>query len=289
MFDTTLRHFQSVFANQFFVIAADEDYLFARWSRLNGFHRKFYWFAAQAIEKYLKATIVLNCGSAKDLKHDLLASYERHCEHLGSDSFLKFPNTPSAIAEVWLQQTPKEFLKRVNAFGGSDSRYRMTPFSTKVDDLHKLDASVFELRRRAIGLHWTVGEDWEEPDFQIFVGEEYRKIIRNSPSSQVRNLQAARRIRTDNSTSDSILNIANHFSGSNIACDDAYISRNISPRFGIENSYLNLLYQTLSEPKPLQPYGTNVHQCMNWLLCNVQVGGQYPDKFKQLLTMISRK
>jgi hypothetical protein len=65
MFSTSLNHFKSVFAAQFFVVPADRNYFLARFTRINGIPEEFWWQSLQAIEKYLKAGLVLNGESVK--------------------------------------------------------------------------------------------------------------------------------------------------------------------------------------------------------------------------------
>ena len=54
-----------------FVIPADEDYLTARLLYKSNLHRNFFWSAAQCIEKYLKALLLLNGISVKKKGHNL--------------------------------------------------------------------------------------------------------------------------------------------------------------------------------------------------------------------------
>ena len=51
---------------QMFVDTADQNYLIARWAYHRGLFLDFFWNACQALEKYLKASLLLNGKSAKD-------------------------------------------------------------------------------------------------------------------------------------------------------------------------------------------------------------------------------
>ena len=71
MFDTPLNHFQSVCAGSFFIAPADQNYFLARFSKFTDLGNEFWWQALQAVEKYLKAGLVLNKVSVKSFNHSL--------------------------------------------------------------------------------------------------------------------------------------------------------------------------------------------------------------------------
>lgn len=48
--------------NELFIATADDNYVLARWQHLNV---DFFWLAVHALEKYLKAVLLLNGKSAK--------------------------------------------------------------------------------------------------------------------------------------------------------------------------------------------------------------------------------
>jgi len=51
-----------------FVVPGDQDYLMSRLLAQKGLPREFYWAAAQAIEKYLKAFLLIN-GESNGTNH----------------------------------------------------------------------------------------------------------------------------------------------------------------------------------------------------------------------------
>ncbi|MBK7686911.1 MAG: hypothetical protein IPJ25_13650 [Rhodocyclaceae bacterium] len=60
-----------------FVVPADQDYLMSRLLAQNGLPRGFYWAAAQAIEKYLKAFLLMNGEGVKGFKaHPIKALFK---------------------------------------------------------------------------------------------------------------------------------------------------------------------------------------------------------------------
>lgn len=50
---------------ELFLKTADQTYVVARWCFLNGLYLDFYWNALHALEKYLKAVLLVNGRSAK--------------------------------------------------------------------------------------------------------------------------------------------------------------------------------------------------------------------------------
>ena len=48
---------------------ADQNYIIARWSFLNGLHGDFLWLSVHALEKYMKAILLMNGQSARGYSH----------------------------------------------------------------------------------------------------------------------------------------------------------------------------------------------------------------------------
>lgn len=80
----SLNHLKSVAAGKLLVKPADDNYILARWMLINGFYPEYFWQAAQAIEKYLKAGVLLNERSTKTHGHDLIKLNIDHAEIFGS-------------------------------------------------------------------------------------------------------------------------------------------------------------------------------------------------------------
>ena len=66
---------------EMFVDPADHDYVVSRWCYQNCLFGSFFWNAAQAIEKYLKASLLLNGRSSKKFGHDLVRLYDAVTEY----------------------------------------------------------------------------------------------------------------------------------------------------------------------------------------------------------------
>lgn len=190
MFNTPINLFKSVFAHEFFVEPADRNYYLARFCRIHKMHEEFWSQALQAVEKYLKASIICNGDSAKaekgDNGHDIVKLWEKHKIALGEDAVVELQK-PARLAEDWWRNDQlKSFIQRINRMGHPDSRYGMTSFSNHNDDYFKLDELVFQLRRTTIGMDWIVGADWDAEDLIEYYGKTYREALRGKSRSQIR-------------------------------------------------------------------------------------------------------
>ncbi|MBY3753892.1 hypothetical protein GBZ26_05130 [Azospirillum formosense] len=183
----SLNHFKSVFANEFFVEPGDQNYQLARWAKIHGFHREFYWQSVQAIEKYCKAALVLNGESTKHGSHGIENLYNRCCDRFGDLVVQRFERPELFPQELWNDEEPERFLRFLYQQGNPNSRYGMTSWFNRPSDLIKLDILAFNIRRCTIGIDWVVGEDfYVEKDLQVFVGKNFSDVLRANPSYQVR-------------------------------------------------------------------------------------------------------
>ncbi|PIE08145.1 MAG: hypothetical protein CSA74_03895 [Rhodobacterales bacterium] len=136
--------------------AADEDYMIARQAVRMGAAYQFAWSAQQAIEKYLKCSLLLNDVDVSGFGHDLLPMFERVREL--SDGIMpilwcpprEFPRKKEAFGDDF--ETYESIVARFSEAGHTDSRYRHTSLVFLGYDLHKFDELVFQLRRLAVPL-----------------------------------------------------------------------------------------------------------------------------------------
>jgi len=70
-----LRVAQTSLVHDLFVRTADENYITARWCAVNNLNTDFFWLAVHSLEKYFKAVILLNGGSSKKFRHDIVKLY----------------------------------------------------------------------------------------------------------------------------------------------------------------------------------------------------------------------
>lgn len=148
-----------------FVDAADQDYILARMAYHKGLYTGFFWGAGQAIEKYLKATLLLNGRSSRDYNHNLPKLYENVCE-FAADLLPEKLTQPRQFGKIhWSEETPVEFLKRIEQYVSPHNRYNIFGYSSRIEDLCHLDQLIFSLRRISFALHvWPfLGRQKEGP------------------------------------------------------------------------------------------------------------------------------
>lgn len=136
-----------------FVDIADQDYVLARFSFQKRFYHAFFWNAAQAVEKYLKACLLLNGGSARGYGHDLQRLYSA-VEAIAGEflpTVLEEPNL--LIYETTPSYPPRRYLDKLEKFGGPDGRYNIFGYAAQTSDLVLLDRLVWSIRRIAFPLN----------------------------------------------------------------------------------------------------------------------------------------
>lgn len=141
--------------------AADEDYLVARIAARHSLHFQFCWSSQQALEKYLKAILLLNNEPIKG-SHKLTDFINKACDISGDllPYIICPPNSHPTSTNALFAHKPfepvYEYIQRVEQYGDPNNRYRT--FSIRVDgyDLNKLDQMVFLLRRVAFPLDMIV-------------------------------------------------------------------------------------------------------------------------------------
>jgi HEPN domain-containing protein len=127
------------FAMRSFREIGDCDYIAARLSFRAQLIPQFLWQSLQAIEKYLKCILVLN--RVKALKSHDLAKLLASFENSGKFSLRLSPET-------------RKFLIYLDTYGRF--RYYETPYYTLGDELFQLDRAVWEVRRYARVLDYSL-------------------------------------------------------------------------------------------------------------------------------------
>jgi|GEM_PF-2364731 len=271
MFNTSLNHFKSVFAHQFFVLPADRNYFLARFTRINGIPEEFWWQSLQTIEKYLKAGLLLNGESVKQVNgHDIVSLWERHKAVFGSAAVGDFVKPSKLQSDYWTERTVDHFIRDVATKGHPDSRYGLVSRWESRDDLFKLDQLVFELRRRTIGLDWIVGSDWNVEELVQFEGSTYRDLIAAEPENLIRKMTTPSGAM--NAAGDDLTDLfhAWNFSFTRSPEDLSRLTnRHVAPSVAVGNSYLYLLWEALEHEKLISPC---VVERVRWLLDNIKLG-----------------
>lgn len=148
--------FKNSIVTEMFVDTADQNYLIARWAYHRGMYIDFFWNSAHALEKYMKAALLLNGKSAKKYGHNLPLLFAEICT-LASELFPESLRMPEQfrmfIGETtWREEPPSEFIERFDGLGHPDSRYNTFGYIQRWEDLHHLDEMVFLVRRLAFDL-----------------------------------------------------------------------------------------------------------------------------------------
>jgi hypothetical protein len=135
-----------------FVIPGDQDYLMARLLALKGLPRGFYWAAAQTVEKYLKALLLMRgCGVASYRGHPLLSLLNAAISvepSLGKVDISRHQSI--AVSEknsALLQQfSVNELLVDLESHGASDNRYNAVGIEYNTGHLFALDSFAHHVR-----------------------------------------------------------------------------------------------------------------------------------------------
>ena len=142
--------------DELFIKTADDNYVTARWCYANGFDVDFFWLAVHALEKYLKAVLLLNGRSGKEAtvtgkkwnyRHDIVLLYA-DVKPLAPELLPAALTCPSEIDDpLWHDATPEQFVQRLYDMGHAGNRYQLTGYVLREGDLFKLDQLVFAVRR----------------------------------------------------------------------------------------------------------------------------------------------
>ena len=279
----SLSHFKSVTAHQFFVAPADQNYLLARWMLINGFGGEFFWQAGQAIEKYLKAGLVLNGVPVANLGHGIEALHMLHREAFGDLSFGSFTKPDSLHLDWWDNETVESFLRHVSRCGDPNSRYGLVGWYGSDAGLFKLDQLVFGLRRLTVGLDWIIGQVWPAAlEDQVFAGKTYREALAYNPFYQPRRGfdDANQQLVLPGETRSDLLHSWNFAFVRDSGDLEKPAPSRLRSGMGFVNSYMFLYWQELSKPDPLDPIFLHG---MDWLIDNIRLPRDDKQELRQKL------
>ena len=138
---------------ELFLKTADQTYVVARMCYLNMLALDFCWNAAHAVEKYLKAALLMNGRSSiknhkgKSYVHDIEVLFDE-VHSFASELIPTNLKKPDMIEDSqWTEETAKSFIKRLNRAGDANNRYNILGFAQLPGDIYKLDILVFAIRR----------------------------------------------------------------------------------------------------------------------------------------------
>lgn len=137
-----------------FVEPADEDYVTARLLAQKGMHRAFFWAASQALEKYLKAFLLMRGASVKCFQgHPIKALFSKACSideqltALDTEFHPEIKFHPN-LADSFVDISVSEFINDLEVHGSSDNRYNSFGVSFKSGHIFALDSFIFSLRQQ---------------------------------------------------------------------------------------------------------------------------------------------
>lgn len=137
------------FAGEMFLDTADQNYIGARTAYFDHRYLDFWWSTLHAVEKYLKAILLMNDRPALKGAHDLVKLLEYV---QGLDGRLTPPPFVRPIVEglkEWPTIDVGSFIERLVEFGNADNRYDINGFMVSPQDLFMADQVVYWARRHA--------------------------------------------------------------------------------------------------------------------------------------------
>lgn len=188
----------NTFASDVFRKQADYDYIAARANYRMRLRQQFLWSAHQAVEKYLKATLLFNGKSARfyappgDPKR-------REFSHNLDALVTEVKNI--ALFKLEIEPEDEQFLSYLSSQGGAN-RYLSTSAHNASDAIHRLDRLVWHIRRycqyipdRGPGMREEFVRSITDPSkkktphsFALFAGElgELEAVLKRKPEDPAR-------------------------------------------------------------------------------------------------------
>lgn len=137
-----------------FVVPADQDYLMSRLLAQKGLPRGFYWAAAQAIEKYLKAFLLMNGEGVKGFNaHPLKKLFDAASKidtSLADLDILPHQSiqVEANVSHLLKKFTISDFINDLERHGSADNRYNAFGVDYNTGHLCAMDSLSFQLRRK---------------------------------------------------------------------------------------------------------------------------------------------
>jgi hypothetical protein len=132
-----------------FLETADQNYISARAAFFDRRDWDFWWLALHATEKYLKAILLMNGGSAIGQGHDLLRLIQDVKALDGRITEPDFQGLPSPIGLFRSSRQTDRFMDRLAEYGSADNRYGTYGYQVSEVDLICFDRLAYWARRYA--------------------------------------------------------------------------------------------------------------------------------------------
>jgi HEPN domain len=145
-----IKSYKMDLVHQLFVGTADENYITSRWCFFSHFYTDFFWLAAHALEKYLKAVLLLNGSTSKKFQHNIVELYSS-VKPIGDDLLPSMLKAPEGL-ETGRDVSPEDFFAYLYARGNTHNRYMIYGYSAHEQDIFMVDKMVFSLRRLTVPL-----------------------------------------------------------------------------------------------------------------------------------------
>ncbi len=158
-----------------FARTADQNYMIARWCAMCKQHTDFLWNSVHALEKYMKAVLLMNGQHGKG-GHDIEKLYERVASLAPTLLPAVLQKSPTLDIYHWSDRTPAKFIEQLYNNGNAANRYLTFGYTVESQDLHMLDAMVFAVRRLIIRLNDPHFSDPTAPKFTS------RQFLENKPT-----------------------------------------------------------------------------------------------------------
>jgi hypothetical protein len=133
-------------ARTMFVHTADENYILARIAFHFHLDWNFFWLSAHSLEKYFKATLLMDDRAASKFSHNLVRLHDAVLQLCPAPMYAPFVE-PAIDGLHWRKCSVREYLTRLDEMGSPDNRYGIYGYSTDLDDLCKVDQLVWAVRR----------------------------------------------------------------------------------------------------------------------------------------------
>lgn len=141
---------RTIFIRASLIRTADHNYILSRHAFLRGMALDGFWMAAHAVEKYLKASLLLNGRDTRFFAHDLVALWKAHSDMAAKfmpDRFVEPWKASKTSLDAWGDQTIGQFVEYLARFGSPDNRYQLIGYLYDSIILQKIDQLIFFIRR----------------------------------------------------------------------------------------------------------------------------------------------
>ncbi len=145
----TAEAWQNSLVLEMFLNTADENYISARVAFFEFRDRDFWWLTLHAVEKYLKASLLLNGVNVRNFGHDVIELLDRL--YRLDKRLAPPPFRPPSISgpEVIFDFTRKDFARSLTVQGHPNSRYGTYSYVTSRFDIFQADHMIYWARRHA--------------------------------------------------------------------------------------------------------------------------------------------